>query len=150
MDAIDKKLIRLLQQDGRRTHAALAKAVGLSRPSVIERLRKLEKAGIIRGYTVVLNPKALGKEVTAFVAARFRGGTISSEEWKSLMTLRDDPDILECHKVAGEESIFMKIVTTSIETLEDVLTRIRNFDIISSTITSIVLSTYYEKREIQL
>ena len=150
MDAIDRKLLRLLQQDGRQTHAALAQAVGLSRPSVIERLRKLKKSGIIRGYTVVLNPSALGKEVTAFVAGRFRGGTISSQEEKSLMALRDEPDILECHKVAGEESIVMKIVTSSIESLEDILTRIRNRDVIFSTTTSIVLSTYYDKRQVQI
>lgn len=150
MDAIDRKLIRLLQKDGRMTHAALAQAVGFSRPSVIERLRKLEKAGIIEGYTVVLDPKMLGKEVTAFVACRFRGGTISSEEEKSLMALRDDPDILECHKVAGEESIIMKIVTPSIETLETVLTRIRNSQVIFSTTTSIVISTYYEKCGVQI
>jgi Lrp/AsnC family leucine-responsive transcriptional regulator len=150
MDAIDRKLLRLLQQDGRQTHAALAQAVGLSRPSVIERLRKLKKSGIIRGYTVVLNPSALGREVTAFVAGRFRGGTISSEEEKSLMALRDEPDILECHNVAGEESIIMKIVTSSIESLEDILTRIRNRNVIFSTTTSIVLSTYYDKRQVQI
>ncbi len=150
MDAIDRELIRLLQKDGRMTHAALSKEVGLSRPSVIERLRKLEKAGIIAGYMVILNPKRMGKEVTAFVTGRFRGGTISSEEEKGLMALRDDPDILECHKVSGEESVIMKIVTPSIETLETVLTRIRNSRIIDSTTTSIVLSTYYEKRGVQI
>ena len=150
MDAIDRELIRLLQKDGRMTHAALSKAVGLSRPSVIERLRKLEKSGIIAGYTVVLNPQKMGKEVTVFVAGRFRGGTISSEEEKGLMALRDDPDILECHKVAGEESVIWKIITPSMATLETVLTHIRDSKIIDSTTTSIVLSTYYEKRGVQI
>jgi Lrp/AsnC family leucine-responsive transcriptional regulator len=150
MDNIDRKLLELLTRNGRMTQAALSAEVGLSRPSVIERIRKLEEAGIIQGYIAHLDRRKLGKTICAFVALRFRSGTISEEEEAAIRSLAEDTDILECHKVAGEESAILKIVTSSIETLEDVLTRIRNLEVIASTKTMVVLSTYFEKPGVQI
>ena len=132
------------------TQAALAAEIGLSRPSVIERIRKLEEAGIIQGYIAHLDRKKLGKAICAFVALSFRSGTISAEEEAAIRSLAEDTDILECHKVAGEESAILKIVTPSIESLGDILTRIRNLEAIASTKTMVVLSTYFEKPGVQI
>jgi Lrp/AsnC family leucine-responsive transcriptional regulator len=145
MDQIDRKLLHLLTRNGRMTQARLAEEVGLSRPAIIERIRKLENAGLIQGYAALLNRHKLGKPILAFVAIRFRGGVISDEESESIRQLSDDPDILECHKVAGEESAILKIVAGSIEQLEQILTRVRNLEAVFSTRTMVVLSTYFEK-----
>jgi Lrp/AsnC family transcriptional regulator, leucine-responsive regulatory protein len=150
MDNIDKKLLQLLTHNGRMTQAALAAEVGLSRPSVIDRIRKLEDAGIIQGYVAHIDRRKLGKPICAIVSLHFRSGSISDEEEISIRALADDPDIIECHKVAGEESAILKIVTSSIESLEQILTRIRDLDAISSTKTNVVLSTYFEKPGVQI
>jgi len=68
LDDIDRKILGLLQRDARMTNAAIAAEVGLTAPSVFERIRKLEQRGVIRGYTVTLDPAALGKVLTAFIA----------------------------------------------------------------------------------
>ena len=150
MDDTDKKLLTLLTRNGRMTQAALASEVGLSRPSVIDRIRKLEEAGIIQGYIAHLDRRKLGKPICAIVSVHFRSGTISEDEEMSIKELADDPDIIECHKVAGEESAILKIVTSSIESLEQVLNRIRELDAISSTKTNVVLSSYFEKPGVQI
>jgi Lrp/AsnC family leucine-responsive transcriptional regulator len=150
MDAIDRRILSLLSNDGRMTQAALAQEVGLSRPAVIERLRKLENSGIIRSYHAVLDNKKLGKPIMALVAISYRGGTISSDEETAILSLSNDPDIIECYKIAGEEAAMLKIMTESIETLEQILTRIRNLDLVFSSRTMIVLSTYFEKPGVQV
>lgn len=150
MDLMDRKILRLLSHDGRMTQAALAEAVGLSRPAVIERLRKLEKSGIIRGYHAVIDNKKVGKPIHALVAISYRGGTISTEEETAILSLSEDPDIIECYKIAGEEAAMVRIMTESIETLEQILTRIRNLDLVFSTRTMIILSTYFEKPGVQV
>ena len=150
MDDSDKKLLRVLSRNGRMTQSALATEVGMSRPSVIDRVRKLEDAGVIQGYVAHLDRKKLGKGICAFVALRYRGGTISEQEEASIRSLADDPDILECHKVAGEESAILKIATASIESLEQILTKIRDLDAVSSTNTMVVLSSYFEKPGVQI
>jgi Lrp/AsnC family leucine-responsive transcriptional regulator len=150
MDTTDRKILRLLSQDGRMTQAALAENIGLSRPAVIERLRKLEKSGVIRGYHAILDNKKLGKPIQAMVAISYRGGTISTEEETAILSLSEEPDIIECYKMAGEDAAMLKIMTESIETLEQILTRIRNLDLVFSSKTMIILSTYFEKFGVQV
>jgi Lrp/AsnC family leucine-responsive transcriptional regulator len=150
MDMIDREMLRLLSEDGRMTQAALADAVGLSRPAIIERLRKLEKSGIIRGYHADIDNKKVGKPIQALVAISYRGGTISTEEETAILTLAKDPDIVECYKITGESAAVVRIMTESIETLEKILTRIRDLDVVHASQTMMILSTYFEKPGVQV
>jgi len=71
IDSIDAKILEALQRDGRASHSAIAEQVGLSQPSVHERIKKLEQRGVIRGYTTIVDPEALDLGVLAFISARF-------------------------------------------------------------------------------
>src|SRR2546428_5211519 len=106
LDLIDRKLLALVQDDAKLSQAELARSVGLTAPSVNERIRKLERAGYIRGYVAVLDPKRLGQDVTAFVEVfieqpKFEAGFIEAVS-------RLD-EVLECHHITGEFSLLLKV-----------------------------------------
>ena len=82
LDSIDLRILTLLNHDGRLPAAQIAEEVGLSRPAVADRMEKLERTGVIRGHTVVVDPSAIGRNITAFVAARGASST-SPKAWKT-------------------------------------------------------------------
>ena len=113
----DLAIIALLQAEGRATFAQIAQQVGLSPAAVHERVKKLEARGVITGYKAVVDPEKLGAGVTAFVlvtqTARPRGGLEDAfERW---------PWVEECHHIAGEESLLLKVRAESTRALEHVL-----------------------------
>lgn len=101
MDALDYRILDLLQRNGRATQLEIARTVRLSQPAVAERIRKLEERGVITGYTARVEPSRLGKDITAFIGLNidhpkyFEGFT---EKVKGL------PEVLEAHRVAGQDS----------------------------------------------
>src|SRR5438445_8855010 len=99
LDELDLRILTLLLRDGRAPASQLAEQVGLSRPAVADRIDKLERQGVIRGTTVVVDPVAVGREVTAFVAAR--GGTASTEPKakKAFAALLESDEVVEAHTV---------------------------------------------------
>src|SRR5512142_2733458 len=99
-DPLNRALVALLLEDGRRSHAELAETLGVSRPTVIERVRRLEAAGVISGYTALVSPAAVGKPMTAFVAVRYRPDVDEAAETRFLEAIRAVPDVLEAHTVA--------------------------------------------------
>lgn len=141
LDGIDRKILNLLQRDGRMSQHDLAKSVGLSSPATGERLRKLEERGIIRGFTAILEPKLLGRDVTAFIAVGIDG----SQHFDAFVErAQRHPEILECHTVTGQGSHLLKIRTRDTSTLEHLLTDIQAWPGVSSTTTSVVLSVVKE------
>src|ERR1044072_4044223 len=94
LDEIDLKLLGLLQDDGRMSQHDLAEAVGVSSPAPGERLRKLEERGVIRGFTAVLDPKLLGRDVTAFIAVGIDGSKFYPD---FVDQAQKHPEIMECH-----------------------------------------------------
>lgn len=141
IDEIDVQLLRLLQENGRTSQHDLAVAVGLSSPAVGERLRKLEERGVIRRFTAVLDPKVLGRDVTAFIAVGIAGSVYYAEFRQRVM---DHPEVLECHSITGQGSHLLKIRTDSTSTLEGLLAEIQSWPGVQWTTTSIVLSTIKE------
>ena len=141
LDAIDRKIIALLQQDARMTNAALAAEVSLTAPSVFERVRKLEQRGVIKGYTVQVDAAALDKTLTAFI--RITLGYDEKYE-PGLRALRDDPDILECYSVAGEDCLIIKTRVEDTAALEAVIKRVRNHITVLRSVTMIALSAIKE------
>ena len=110
LDDTDRNIPALLQRDARMTNTAIAVEVGLTAPSVFERVRKLEQRGVIRAYTVNVDPAALDKTLTAFI----RLIVAYDEKYAAgIETLRKDPDVLECYHVAGEDCFILKTCVAS-------------------------------------
>jgi Lrp/AsnC family leucine-responsive transcriptional regulator len=144
IDATSRRILQILAADGRASYQAIADEVGLSRPAVMERVKRMEEAGFIQGYAARLDRKRLGYPVTAFVAVRYSISTDAAEE-PGVKTLAAHPNVLECHHVAGEDCYVLKVAAPSIDSLEGLLRELRQHGQPVSTRTTIVLSTVFEK-----
>lgn len=147
MDEIDVKILETLQRKGRTRRSELAGAVDLSIPSVSDRLKKLEDGGIVAGYHAVLDPKKLGKDITAFVFVNVD----SSRHFHQFVEHADAlDDVMECHAITGEGSHLLKIRTANTASLEKLLARIQSWPGVHSTRTNLVLSTSKETSRIKV
>ena len=143
LDDLDLRILDLLLKDGRTPAAQIAEQIGLSRPAVADRLDKLERQGVIRGTTAVVDPCAIGKSVTAFVAAR--GSTLSNAAWKRFRELMQSSEVLEVHTVAGDDCYLMKVRAGSISGLNALVQQLSAAPLSLSTRTTIVMETHCEK-----
>jgi Lrp/AsnC family transcriptional regulator, leucine-responsive regulatory protein len=150
LDAIDRRILRLLREDGRMPHAAIAKTVGLSGPAVHDRVRKLEGAGIISGYTAVLDPIALDRSHVAFVLVTLSEGSEFAIDEPIVARICEETDVLEFHRVAGQDCYLVKVRTATNKDLEQLLRRIRLIRGVARTQTTIVLSTELEHPSISV
>jgi Lrp/AsnC family leucine-responsive transcriptional regulator len=147
LDEIDVKILSVLQENGRTKRNILAEKVGLSLPSVSERLKKLEEADIITGYFATVNAIKLGKDITAFIFVTVD----SSKHYNSFLEhARGLGEILECHAITGEGSHLLKIRTTNTASLEKLLAKIQAWNGVVSTRTNLVLSTTKETLKIDV
>ena len=142
MEDLDRQIVRLLAADGRRSYTDLAKDTGLSVSAVHQRVRRLEKRGVLRGYHADVNPDEVDLALTAFVSIKPIDPAAPD----------DAPDRLEhlaaieaCHSVAGEESYILKVRVATSAALESLLQEIRAAANVS-TRTTVVLSTPFEGR----
>src|SRR5437763_17082413 len=103
LDELDLRILTLLLRDGRAPASQLAEQVGLSRPAVADRIEKLERQGVIRGTTVVVDPAAVGRKVTAFVAARGRSWRLDAKTKKAFDAVMKSDEVVEAHTVAGDD-----------------------------------------------
>lgn len=145
LDAIDLQILSILQDHGRIAHVKLGEQVGLSAPSVIERVKKLEDSGIITGYHAALDAKRLGKDVTAFIGVSI-GHPKTIGLFEQTVELLDD--VLECHHVTGEHTVLLKVKTRNTSTLEELIRTIRLIEGVTRTETMVVLSTHTERTQI--
>lgn len=147
LDDLDIKVLNLLQKNARTKRNELAEAVGLSLPSVSERLHKLEEKGYIEGYYTKLNRKAFGYDILAFVFVTMD----SSKHYKALINkVEKNPMIIECHSVLGEGSHLLKIIAKKTESLEKLLGEIQSWPGVVSTKTTFILSAIKETTEIDI
>ncbi len=143
VDELDLRIVDALLRDGRTPAAQIAEQIGLSRPAVADRIEKLERQGVIRGTTAVVQPRALGREVTAFIAARTP--TLSAAAWKRFRELMAGDEILEVHTVAGDDCYLIKVRTDSIGSLNAIVTKLTSPPLSLTTRTTIVMQTHCEK-----
>ncbi len=143
LDELDLRIVALLLKDGRTPTAQIAEQIGLSRPAVADRLDKLERQGVMRGTTAVIDPVAIGKSITAFVAAR--GPTLSPAAWKKFREVMAGEEVLEVHTVAGDDCYLMKVRATSIGALNTLVQQLSAAPLSLSTRTTIVMQTHCEK-----
>ena len=147
LDDIDLKIIDVLQKKGRTRRNDLADLVGLSQPSVSERLRKLEESGYITGYFARIDHKKLGKDITAFIIVSID----SSKHYQYFVEHAETNDeILECHAITGDGSHLLKIRTANTTALEKLLAKIQSWTGVTGTRTLLVLSTSKETTNIKL
>ena len=139
IDAIDRELINVLASDGRIAVSELAKRVGLSAPSTAERMRRLETQGVIRGFTVDIDPRALGFTLQAIVRVKPLPGQLHLVE----EVIRRIPEFVECDKVTGDDCFICRLYLHSIEQLDEILSKVTER---AETSTAIVKSTPLERR----
>ncbi|MBZ6075588.1 Lrp/AsnC family transcriptional regulator [Microvirga puerhi] len=139
LDDVDRALIEALAENARLSLADLARVVGLSAPSVGERLRRLEDGGLVKGYTVDLDHRALGFTLTAIVRVRPLPGQLHLVE----KLLIESPEVIECDKVTGDDCYIARYALRSIDELDPILDKIAQR---AQTSTSIVKSTPVKRR----
>ncbi|MEU0374660.1 Lrp/AsnC family transcriptional regulator [Streptomyces sp. NPDC006283] len=140
-DATDWRILELLQTQGRAGFTELARAVSMSASAVTERVRRLEEAGVIKGYSAVIDEERLGLPILAFVRLRYPNGN-----YKPFHDLLDaTPEILEAHHVTGDDCFVLKVATRSMSHLEEVSGRI---GALGSVTTSVVYSSPLPRRPI--
>jgi Lrp/AsnC family leucine-responsive transcriptional regulator len=142
INEIDAQILTILQENARTSHAEIARTVGLAPSAVLERVRKLEARGIIRGYVTEIDPDALDLRMLAFVAVRT---TDRPGDLRVARAVAEIPEVLEVHDVAGDDCLFVKIRVRDAAHLSQILRdRLGAIDGISSTRTTIVLETVKE------
>jgi len=134
LDATNLDILRLLLDDPRLAMSELARRVGMSAPAVTERVQRMQDAGVIRGARLDVDQAALGLGITAFVRVRPMPGQLQNISELA----RKTPEIIECHRVTGEDCFIMKVLVGRVELLEAVLDEILRF---GNTTSSIVQST---------
>jgi Lrp/AsnC family transcriptional regulator, leucine-responsive regulatory protein len=142
MDAIDLRILEILQRDARVTQQDIARRVRLSQPSVADRIHKLEDRGIILGYVAKIDPAHLGKDITAFIGVGISHPKYFEQFGKKILAMAD---VLECHRVAGSDSYLLKVRTENTRSLDRLLVeQIRSIPGVYRTETTMVLSSIKE------
>ena len=143
IDDIDRKVLKELQQDARVSYAELGRRVGLTTPAVIERVRKLEDAGVIIGYRAEIDTAKVGLPITAFVRMSIVGVDYSH----IIEVAQESNEVLECHRGTGGDSFIMKVAVASVEHLQQIIDKLTPYGI---TTTAIVLSSPVKRRVIEI
>ena len=145
LDATDIAILDQLQRNCKQALAEIGKQVGLTASSVVERIKKLEDAGVVRAYVALVDARALGKDVTAFIG-------VSIDHPRAFESFEKEveraADVLECHHVTGQHTLMLKVKTESTETLEQLIDQIRRINGVTRTETMVVLSTHAERTRI--
>ncbi len=139
LDRLDVQIVRALTEDARISMAELARAVGLSAPSVSERVRRLEEAGVIQGYTTEIDPRALGLQLSAYLRIR----PIPGQLRKVASVLESLDAVVECDRVTGEDCFIAKAHVGSVEELEKLIDEVMPY---AMTNTSIIQSSPVKRR----
>ncbi len=142
-DDTDLRLLEELQADARLSLAELGRRVGLSAPSVADRMRRLEDSGVILGYRAEVDPRALGYDLTAVLRVRPDARQLP----KLARIATDTPEVTECQRVTGDDCFVMKLHVRDVQHLEEVLDRFTPY---GRTTTSIVQSAPFSPRGVAL
>jgi len=134
LDPVNMRVLEELQRDPRLSMSELGRRVGMSSPAVTERVRRLEEAGVIQGYRLELNPVALGLPITAYIRIRPNPGQLP----RIAELAQQIPEVVECHRVTGEDCFILKVHIPAIDQLDRLLD---SFLLYGSTTTSLIQSS---------
>lgn len=140
MDEIDRKILKLLVADGRKSLAALGRAVNLSTPAVHHRVRQMEARGVITGYGARVSPTALGLRLSGFVALETEGAL-----GEIVRVVRTMPEVEACWSTAGTSDLLLKVRAGDPPAMERLLVRLRELPGVDRTRTTILLDTQFER-----
>ena len=138
LDDIGWRILKELNENARVSFSELGRRVGLSVPAVTERVRRMEDAGVIKGYRVQLDPAKIGFPIIAFMRLSMVGDVYT----RLTSLVKDIPEVVECHRVTGGDSFILKVHVSSVEHLEELIDR---FTPVATTVTTIVLSTLVDQ-----
>jgi Lrp/AsnC family leucine-responsive transcriptional regulator len=141
LDEIDRRILEMLQADCKVALAKVGEQVGLSPPSIVERVRKLENEGFIQGYHAQLNARRLGFDVAAFISVWTAHPRVIKDFERQLAEFED---VLECHHVTGDPTLLLKVKTRNTQSLERLISSLRSLPGVERTETNVVLSTLVE------
>lgn len=142
-DDIDLRILEMLQDDARVANAAIARDVGLAPSAIFQRIKKLEEKGVIKGYHARIDPAALDQALLAFINVQTGQGARARETAKLLAAV---PEVLEVHRVVGDDCFFLKVRVRDTAALGALLDeKIQTLEPVASTRTTIVLSTAKEE-----
>jgi DNA-binding Lrp family transcriptional regulator len=142
VDDVDTQIVALLRQDARRPYLDIGRHVHLSAPAVKRRVDRLQREGVILGYTAIIDPRAIGWHAEAFVDL-YCEGNITGEAIKR--AVEGEPGVVSAHTVAGEASALLHVQAQDTKRLEQVLERIRAARGVTRTVTEVVLSTLFQR-----
>lgn len=143
LDAVDKKILNMLLESGRVSYTDIAKVVDMKPPSIIDRIKKLEHEGIIKGYTVIVDYQKLGYDISAFIG-------IAVENHKHVAILEQsfkdvDDGVVACYHVTGEFTLLLKVITENTQTLAKIIKKLRAINGVTKTNTILIFSTMHEQ-----
>lgn len=143
LDAVDKKILNMLLESGRVSYTDIAKEVDMKPPSIIDRIKKLEHEGIIKGYTAIVDYQKLGFDLSAFIG-------IAVENHKHVAILEKsfkdvDEGVVSCYHVTGEFTLLLKVITENTQTLAKIIKKLRAINGVTKTNTMLIFSTMHEQ-----
>lgn len=150
IDAIDRKILDLLQRDSNITNAQLAKEIGLSPAPTLERVNKLESYGIIKSYHAVVNPSTVGLGVSTFVMVTLKGHNRENIE-KFMEAVETIDEVIECHHITGAGDFILKIVCADISSYQQLmLEKVSDIAVVDGLQSMIILSTLKDSKVVPI
>jgi DNA-binding Lrp family transcriptional regulator len=150
LDAIDKKILELLQANSNITNAQLAQEIGLSPAPTLERVKKLETQGVIKSYHAVVDMASVGLGVCTFVTVSLKGHNKENIE-KFIKAISRIPEVVECHHVTGQADFILKMVASDIPAYQNLmLEKVSNIEVVDNMQSIVILSTFKDSRVLPL
>jgi len=147
IDNIDRQILISLQQYGRRTASEIAKDLNLTVPTITERIRKLQEGSVIQAFQAIINPRALGLDVTALITVV----ASSSNNYKRVIeNAKETPEIIQCFSTTGMGSMVLWVATKNSKTLEELLRNIQSWPDVTRTETQVILSKYMIRNKLNI
>jgi len=144
IDEKDRQILNLLMDNARISYADIAKAVGMKSPSVIDRIKRLEQIGIIKGYSADIDYKKLGDDINAFIGVSIDNAKHIDEFELQLKDI--DPDVIDCHHVTGDYTFLISVATKNTQSLSKLIKKIRNVSGVDKTNTMLIFSTLMDRK----
>ena len=144
LDETDRKIVQILIENGRTSYSDMAKTVGMKSPSVIERIKKLEAEGVIKGYSADIDYQKIGYDIVALIGLVI--DKADNEESFKLKAMNFDDSIVECYDISGNYTMMLKVITKNTNTLAKLLKKLKKEPGFQETNTTIVFSTLFEKK----
>lgn len=150
LDAIDRKILQILQTDSNITNAQLAVEVGLSPAPTLERVKKLESAKVIKSYHATLDQAQVGLGVSTFVMVTLRGHNKENIQ-KFVKAMEEIDEVIECHHLTGQADFILKVVSSDIPSYQTLmLEKVSNIDVVDNMQSMVILSTFKDSKVVPI